>query len=112
MTTPQPFQIVCQPGSPSAVRARKPPKRATPRRTQEVPIGGEAFCWLLKLGGKDLDHRLRHVCRGGAIAPGGLRQTQETNGDDGQTMARAPRDQPVRLLELPRLGPTAGFPGL
>src|SRR3954451_11378454 len=36
--TNQPFQIVSQPGSPSDLRARKPPKRATPRRKSRLVV--------------------------------------------------------------------------
>jgi hypothetical protein len=63
---------------------------------QEIPIGGEAFCRSLKLGGKDLDRCRRHVCRGGTITPGSIPQSQETNGDDGQSPEQ--RHQPIRLI--------------
>jgi starch phosphorylase len=77
---------------------------------QEVAVGGEAVCWLLKLGGEDPDRRLRHVRRRAAVTPGGIAQPEETNGDDGQSAEQ--RDQPIGLLQLPLLGPAAGFPGL
>jgi hypothetical protein len=77
--------------------------------TQEVPVGGEALCRLLKLGGEDPDRRFRHVRRGGAVAPGGIAQAEETNGDNGQSAEQ--RHQPIGLLQLPLLGPAAGFPG-
>ena len=77
--------------------------------TQEVPVGGEALCRLLKLGSEDPDRRFRHVRRGGALAPGSIAQAEETNGDDGQSPGQ--QDQPIGLLQLPLLGPAAGFPG-
>src|SRR5690349_19142190 len=84
------------PSRSSASRAPPPPSRGQAiglageeaaeagDAAQEVPVGGEACCRLLKLGGEDVDRRLRHGGRGGAVLPGGIAQAQETNGDDGQ----------------------------
>ena len=77
---------------------------------QEVPVGGEIFCWLLKLGGEDPDRRLRIVRWGGAVMPDGIAQAEETNSDNGQRSEQ--RDQPNGLLQLSLLGPAAGFPSL
>src|SRR3954469_11332039 len=47
MRTDQPFHSVCQPGSPSDVRARKPPSWATPRRKARLLPKHSAGLWSL-----------------------------------------------------------------
>ena len=36
---------------------------------QEVPVGGEALCRLLKLGGEDPDRRFLRWCTDAVVAP-------------------------------------------
>src|SRR3954470_6178830 len=113
MRTDQPFHAVCQPGSPSDVRARNPPSWATPRRKarllpQKGSVAPEAFGRSLKLGREDLERRDWGVRRCGAVAPGGIAQRQKADGDDRQRPEQ--RHQPIRLREPALLGPAPRFP--